>query len=97
MVQGEVRLEIGPSLVDSRLAFPGFAIVQEYAGCEEELKGGGYDLGGGIGSISGGGILEGVFDLVKEAFNRLIGIVDGPQGGVVFLEVGCGDTSLLGV
>ena len=57
---GEVRLENGPSLVGVRLALPGFEIVQEHAGCEEELKGGDDDLGRGIGSIAGGGIVEGV-------------------------------------
>ena len=97
MVQGEVCLEIGPSLVGVVLVLPGFAIVQEHAGCEEELKGGGDNLGRGIGSISGGGIVEGVFDLVEEAFDRLIRIVGGLEGGVVFLEVGCGDASILGV
>ena len=61
MGQGEVRLEIGPIVVGVRLALPGFAIVQEHAGCKEELKGGGNDLGEGIGSIAGGGIFEGVF------------------------------------
>ena len=97
MCQGEVCLEIGPSLVGVVLALPGFSIVQEHAGCEEELKGGGDDLGGGLGSIDGSGIVEGVFDLVEEAFDRLIGIVGGLEGDVVVLEVSCGDASVLGV
>ena len=97
MGQGEVCLEICPILVGVVLALPGFATVQEHAGCEEELKGGGDDLGGGLGSISGGGIVEGVFDLVEEAFDRLIGIVGSLEGGIVVLEVGCGNTSLFGV
>ena len=61
MGQGEVCLEIGPSLVGVVLELPGFSIVQEHAGCEEELKCGGDDLVRGIGSIAGGGIVEGVF------------------------------------
>ena len=85
MGQGEVCLEICPSLVGVVLVLPGFAIVQEHAGCEEELKGGGDDLGGGIGSIAGGGIIEGVFGLFEEAFNRKIGILGGLGGGVVVL------------
>ena len=69
MGQGEVRLEIGPSLVNIGLALPDFAILQGHAGCEEDLKGSGDALGWGIGSIAGGGIFEGVFDLIKEAFD----------------------------
>ena len=65
MGQGEVRLEINPSLVSVGFALPGFAIVQEHAGYIEEMKGGGNNLGGGIVSISGSGIVKGVFELVK--------------------------------
>ena len=97
MGQGEVCLEIVPSLFGVVLALPGFSIVQEHAGCEEDLKGGSDNLGRGIGSISGGGIVEGVFDLVEEAFDRLIGIVGGLEGDVVVLEISCGDASVLGV
>ena len=61
MVQGEICLEFGPSLVGVGLALTGFSIIQEHAGCERELKGDGDDLGGGKGSISGSGIVEGVF------------------------------------
>ena len=52
-------------------------------------------MGGVIGSISGGGIVEGIFDLAKEAFDWLIGIVGGLEGNAVVLEVGCGDASIL--
>ena len=97
MGQGEVRLEIGPSLVGVRFALTGFAIIQKYAGCEEDLRGGGNDLGGGMGSISGGGIVEGVFDLAKEAFDQLIGIVGGIERDIVVLEVGCRDASVIGI
>ena len=72
MGQGEERLEIGPSLVGVGLALPGFAIIQEHANCEEDLKGGGDDLDGGIGSIAGNSIVEGVFDLVEEAHLKSI-------------------------
>ena len=88
MGQGEVHLEIGRSLVGVGRALPGFAIVQEHAGCEEELKGGGDDLGGRIGSIAGSGIVEGVFDPVEETFYWLIGIIGGLESNVVVLEVG---------
>ena len=87
MGQGEVCLEIGPSIVGVGLVLPGFAIVQEHAGFKEDLKGGGDNLGGGIWSISGS---EGAFDLA-------IGIVGGLEGDVIVLEVGCGDASVLGV
>ena len=97
MCQGEVCLEIGPSLVGVVLALPGFSIVQEHAVCEEELKCGGKDLGGVIGSIAGGGIVEGIFDLVEKTFDWLIGIVGGLESDVVVLEVGCGDASVLRV
>ena len=33
--------------------------------------------------------MEGIFDLVKEAFDWLIGIVGGLESDVIFLEVGC--------
>ena len=97
MGQGEVCREIGPILVGVVLAILGFAIFQEHAGCKEDLKGGGNNLGGGIGRIYGGGKGEGVFDLVKEAFDRLIGIVGGLEDNIVVLEVSCGDASVLGV
>ena len=97
MGQGEVRLEIGPSLVNIGLALPDFAILQGHAGCEEKLRGGGDDLGGGIGSIAGGGIVEGVFDLVEEAFDWLVGTVGGLDSDVVVMEVGCRDESVLGL
>ena len=95
MGQGEVRLEIGPSLVNVGIALPGFAIVQENYGCKEELKGGGDNLGGGIGVISGGGIVEGVFDLVEKDFYWLIRIVGGLEIYVVVIEVGCQDASVI--
>ena len=97
MGQGEVRLEIVPSLVGVGLALPGFVIFQEHAGCKEDLKGSGDDLGGRIGNISGGGIVEGVFDLAEEAFNRLIGIIGVLESDVIFLEVVCQDASVLGI
>ena len=97
MGQGEVCLKIVPSLVGVVLELPGFAILQEHAGYKEEPKGGGDDLGGGRGSISGGGIVEGVFDLFEDAFDWLIRIVGGLEGDVVVLEVGCRDASVLKV
>ena len=97
MGQGEVRLEIGPSLFGVGLALTGFVIVQEHAGYKEELKGGGEDLSGGIGSISSGGIVEGFFDLAEEAFNKLIGIVGSLESNVVVLEVVCRYASVLGI
>ena len=56
MVQGEVRLEIGPSLFSAGLALTGFTIIHEHAGCKEELKGSRDNLVGGKGSIAGDGI-----------------------------------------
>ena len=97
MGQVEVCLEIGSSLVGVVLELPVFAVVQEHAGCKEDLKGGGDDLGVGIGSIDGGGIVEGVFDLVEEAFDWLIGIIGGLEGDVVVMEVSFGDVSILRV
>ena len=90
-------MKLDQVLSASGFLLPGFAIVQEHAGCEEELKGVGDNLGGGIGSISGGDIVKGVSDLAKEAFDRLIGIVDGLEVNVIILEVGCGDASVFGI
>ena len=87
MGQGEIRLENGPSLVCVRLALPGCAIVQEHASCEEEPKCGDDNLGRGIGSTAGSGIVEDIFDLVEETFDRLIGIVGGIYSDVVVLGV----------
>ena len=55
------------------------------------------NLSGGIGSIASGGIVEGFFDLVKETFNQLIGIVGGLESNVVVLEVSFQDASVLGI
>ena len=97
MGQGEVCLEIFPSLVGVVIGLPGFAIVQEHAGCKQELKGSGDNLCRGIGSIAGGGIVEGVFELVEAAFDQLIGILGGLEGDVVVMEVSFGDVSILRV
>ena len=97
MGQGEICIEIGSSLVGVVLELPVFAVVQEHAGCKEDLKGGGDDLGVGIGSIDGGGIVEGVFDLVEEAFDWLVGTVGGLDSDVVVMEVSCRDESVLGL
>ena len=97
MGQGEVCLEICPNFVGVILALPGFAIIQEHAGCKEDLKGGGKNLGGGIGSISDGSIVKGVFDLIEEAFDWVIWIVGGLEVDVVVLEVGYADTIVIGV
>ena len=95
MGQGEVCLEIVPNISGVGLALIGFAIVQKHPGCEEELKGSGNNLGGGIGIILDGSIVNGVFDLVEKAFDWLVGIVCGLESYVVVLEVGCRDASVL--
>ena len=81
-------MKLDQVLSASGFLLPGFAIFQEHAGCKEELKGGVDDLGRGIGSIYGSGIVEGVFDPYEEAFYWLVGIVGGLEGGVVVIEVG---------
>ena len=59
------------------------------------MKGGGDELGVGIGIIARGYIVKGVFDLVKEAFDQFIGILGGLESDVFVLEVGFQDTSLI--
>ena len=78
-------LKLAQVLSASFLHFQVIQIVQEHAGCEEEPKGGGNDLGGGIRNIAGGGIFEGAFNLVEDAFNQFIGIVGGLEGVVVVM------------
>ena len=95
MGQGEVCLEIGPRLVGIVLALPGFAIIQEHAGCKEDLKGGGNNLERGIGSFINSGIVKGVFDLVEEALDLFIRIVGRLKSDVVILKVGCPDASVI--
>ena len=97
MGQGEVCLEIVSNLVGVRIALPDFSIVQGHSGCKEELKGGDDNLDGRIGSTSGGGLVEGIVELVEEAFGQLIGIVGGLESNVVILEVVCQDAIVLGI
>ena len=51
----------------------------------DKLKSDTDDLFEAVGSVDGGGIINTVFDPVKEGFNRLIAIVRGSEDSVVFL------------
>ena len=76
------------------MAFPLATIVGEDAGLEYNLIGDGEDLGRGVGSTTGGGIVDGIFDLAEEGFNWKIDIIACFHGHAVGLDISCVDVSV---
>ncbi len=97
MGKGENRFECGPVFVRCNSPFPELAFVMEKARFENELIGNGGDLRGSVGAIAGCSEVNGVFDLVEEQFDGLVGIVVGLHLFVVGEEVGGADVCIGGV
>ena len=97
MGKGENSSEFGPVFVRRNSPFPELAFVMEKARFEHELVGNGGDLCGSVGAIAGCSIVDGVFDLVEEKFDGLVGIVVGLHLFVVGQEVGGADIGIGGI
>ena len=80
-----------------RETFPGFAVINEETGMINELEGDANDLFEVAGSVTGGGIVTAVFDLVKKGFNRFVYIIRGAEDSVVFLKIRGRDVGVGGV
>ena len=61
---------------------------------EHELKGNSDDLGRGVGLVSYGGIVNRVFELIDQCFERLIAVVRSMDSIFVVLECGGGNVSV---
>ena len=55
---------------------------------EHELKGNFDDLGQGVGHVSCGGVVNRIFDLIDQGFERLIAVVGSTESLVIVLEYG---------
>jgi hypothetical protein len=77
--------------------FSELAFVMEKARFENELVGNGGDLRGSVRAIAGCSKVDGVFDLVKEHFNGLVGVIVGLHLFVVGEEAGGTDICIGGI
>ena len=75
MGSGEKFLEACPGLGVQWLASPELAVVVGETGLEHELKINSNDLGRGVGLVSSGGVVNQIFDLIGQGFERLIAVV----------------------
>ena len=82
---GEKFLEVCPGLDIRWLTLPELSVVVEETGLEHELKSNSDDLGWGVGCISGGGVVNLIFDLIDQGFERLIAVVGSLESLVIFL------------
>ena len=66
--KGEKFLKACPGLDVNGLASPELAVVVEYPGLIHELKGNSNDLGMSVWRVSGGGLVNCIFDLIDQGF-----------------------------
>ncbi len=97
MGKGENSFEFGPVFVRRNSPFPELAFVMEKARFENELVGNGGDLRGRVGAIAGCSKIDGVFDLVEEQFDGLVGVVVSLHLFVVGEEVRGVDICICGI
>ena len=82
---GEKFLEVGPGLDVRWLASPYLAVIVKETSLEHELKGTSKDLGRGVGRVSCGGLVNRIFDLINQGFERLIHVVGSLESLVIVL------------
>ena len=61
---------------------------------EHELKSNYKDLGQGVDRVSCGGVVNRIFDLIDQGFERLISVVRSAESLVIVLERGGGNVIL---
>ena len=85
MGSGETFLGVCPGLDIRWMALSQLAVIVEETGLEHELKRNSNDLGRGIGRVSGGGVVNRIFDLIDQGFERLIDVVGSSESLVIVL------------
>ena len=85
MGSGERFLEVGPGLDVLWLASPYIAVVVSETGLEHDLKRNSDNMGWGVGPVSCGGIVNRIFDLIDQVFERLIAVVGSLESLVIVL------------
>ena len=97
MGSGEKFLEACPGLDVRWLASLELAVFVEELVLEHKLKGNSDDLGRGIGRVSGGDVVNRIFDLIDQGFERPIAVVGSSESLVIFLHRGGGNVSLCSI
>ena len=82
---GKKFLEVCPGIDIRWLASPELAVVVEESGLENELKCNSDNLGRGVWRVSGGGVVNRIFDLIDQGFERLIAVVGSSESLVIVL------------
>ena len=67
------------------LASPELAVVVEDTGLGHELKSNSNYLGRGVGRVSGGGVVNHIFDLIDQGFEQMIAVIGRSESLVIFL------------
>ena len=75
--------------------FPNFAVINEETGLINKFEGDADDLFEAVRSVSSGGVVDAIFDLVKKGFGWLVDIVRGAKNSVVFLKIHGGDVGII--
>ena len=91
---GKNFLEVGPGIDVHWLASPYLEVVVKKTSLEHELKGNSDDLGQGVGRVSCGAVVNRIFDLTNQGFERLIAVVGSTESLVIVLEYGGGNVSV---
>ena len=87
-------LEAYLGLVVSRLAPPEFSVIIEESGLKKELESNYNDLGRGVGRVSGGGVVNLIFDLTNESFERLIAVIGSLELLFIVLQIRGGNVGV---
>ena len=85
MCSGEKFLEVCPDLDVRWLASPELAVVVEEPGLEHELKSNSNDLGRGVQRVSGGGVVNRIFEQIDQGFEQLISVIGRSESLVIVL------------
>ena len=82
---GEKFLEACPGIDVCWLALPDLAVVVEEPGFLNELKGNSDELGRGVWSVFGGGVVNRIFYLINQGFEWLVSVLGSSESLVIFL------------
>ena len=78
-------LEVGPGLYVRWLASPELAVVVKETGVEHKLKSNYNDLGRDVVRVSCGGVVNHIFDLINQGFERIISVEGSLESLAVLL------------
>ena len=90
-------LDACPGLDVRWLELPELSVVVEDNGLEHELKINSKDLVRGVGRVSSGGVVNQIFDLIDQGFERLIAVVGSSESLFIVLFSGGGNVSVCSV